>query len=318
MTSKTGLIFGCNGQDGSLISKSLLEKNYKVIGVSRQGQDTSTINSSLGIDKDIETAKGDIKNFNFVQKLIAKYQPDEIYNLAAQSSVGESFKEPIITAESIINGTLNILEASRKLQFRGRIFFAGSSEMFGETRTAADINHIHKPNNPYSIGKQTSYQLVKFYRTTYNLKCITGVLFNHESTLRKENFVTQKIISGAIKCFKTKTHVLKLGNLDISRDWGWAEEYVEAMQIIARADSLKDHVICTGKSTKLKEFIQIVFNKLNMNWEDHVTYNKDLYRDTDIKISFGNPKPLEEDLHWKAKVSLEECINKLIDYKLKH
>jgi len=318
LTSKTGLIFGCNGQDGSLISKSLLEKNYKVIGVSRQGQDTSTNHSSLGIDKDIETAKGDIKNFNFVQKLIAKYQPDEIYNLAAQSSVGESFKEPIITAESIINGTLNILEASRKLQFRGRIFFAGSSEMFGETRTAADINHIHKPNNPYSIGKQTSYQLVKFYRTTYNLKCITGVLFNHESTLRKENFVTQKIISGAIKCFKTKTHVLKLGNLDISRDWGWAEEYVEAMQIIARADSLKDHVICTGKSTKLKEFIQIVFNKLNMNWEDHVTYNKDLYRDTDIKISFGNPKPLEEDLNWKAKVSLEECINKLIDYKLKH
>ncbi|WP_269603694.1 GDP-mannose 4,6-dehydratase [Prochlorococcus marinus] len=318
MTSKTSLIFGCNGQDGSLISKSLLDKNYKVIGVSRQGQDTSTNHSLLGIDKDIETAKGDIKNFNLVQNLIAKYQPDEIYNLAAQSSVGVSFKEPIITAESIINGTINILEASRKLQFDGRIFFAGSSEMFGETKTAADINHIHKPNNPYSIGKQTSYQLVKFYRTTYNLKCVTGVLFNHESTLRKENFVTQKIISGAIKCFKTKTHVLKLGNLDISRDWGWAEEYVEAMQIIARADSLKDHVICTGKSTKLKEFIQIVFNKLNMNWEDHVTYNKDLYRDTDIKTSFGNPKPLEEDLNWKAKVSLRECINKLIDYKFKH
>ena len=318
MTLKTVLIFGCNGQDGSLISKSLLKKKYKVIGVSRQGKDTSTNHSSLGIDLDIETAKGDIKNFHLVQKLIEKYNPDEIYNLAAQSSVGKSFQEPIVTVESIINGTINILEASRKLEFAGRIFFAGSSEMFGETKIAADIDHIQKPNNPYSIGKQTSYQLVKFYRNTYNLKCTTGVLFNHESSLRKNNFVTQKIISEAIKCFHDKTHKLKLGNLEVSRDWGWAEEYVEAMQIIARADSLKDHVICTGKSTKLREFVQIVFNKLNMNWEDHVTINKDLYRDTDIKKSFGNPKPLEAELNWKAEVSLKECINRLIDNKFKN
>ena len=184
--------------------------------------------------------------------------------------------------------------------------------MFGNTATGADINHQHHPINPYAIGKQTSFNLVKLYREIYNLKCMTGVLFNHESSLRPKTFVTQKIINAAKNISMGNITSLKLGNLNVIRDWGWAPEYVEAMQLIANAKVIKDHVICTGEGNSLEKFIEKVFMSYNLNWEEHVEIDNSLFRPCDIKQNYGNPDPLFNDLGWKAKERLDSIIEKLI------
>ena len=316
MKHNTAIVFGCYGQDGALISKSLLAKNYTVIGISRKGLSDSKNLSELGINNQINIEKGDMNNINFIKKLIIKYEPNEIYNLAAQSSVGKSFDNPINTFESIVNASINILQASRIIEYQGRIFFAGSSEIYGNTNEGATINHLQNPKSPYAIAKQASLKLVKLYREVYNLKCMTGILFNHESELRDKQFVTQKIILGAIQSSKDRAHKIELGNINIARDWGWAEEYVEAMQLIARSKEVKDHIICTGKLTTLEEFINIAYNKFNLKWQDHVIINNSSKRKNDIQQSFGNPDPLEDDLKWKAKINIEKIIIKMLDKQL--
>ena len=310
-------MLGARGQDGALICKSLIKKDYKVIGLSKQNPSPSESLKSLGIEKEIDLQIGDIKDEAILKKLIIKHQPEEIYNLAGQSSVGKSYIIPKETAESIINGTLNILNVSKRLKFEGKIFFAGSSEIFGYTENPADINYPQNPISPYAISKQTSFKLVKFYRENFNLNCMTGVLFNHESHLRNENFVTHKIISGAVRAKKDKDHKINLGNINIKRDWGWAEEYVEAMQIILNYGDNKDHVICTGELTSLLEFIDITYSKLNLNWQDHVCIDESLKRKNEVSKNYGNPKPLEEKLKWKSKININEIISKLLEHKMK-
>ncbi len=316
MITKTDLILGCTGQDGSFLCKSLLEKGHKVIGLSRKLKNKIKNHIELGIEKDLEINEGDIKNFKTIEELISKYQPQRIFNLAAQSSVGKSISEPIDTMQSIVDGTLNLLEVSRQLNYTGKIFFAGSSEIFGNTKNKANIDHQQKPKSPYGIGKQASFNLVKFYRKIHNLKCITGILFNHESYLRNENFVTQKIIKGAKKIKNKQINKIKLGNINIYRDWGWAPEYVEAMQLITNSNDLKDHVICSGVAYSLKTFIEKVFILYDLNWEEHIEIDKSLFRPCDIEQSLGDPEPLFKDLGWQAKEDINSIINKLIqNYK---
>ena len=310
-------MLGARGQDGALICKSLLQKNYSVIGLGKHSSSPLENLKKLGVEKEIDLQIGDIKDEAIIKNLINKYQPEEIYNLAGQSSVGKSFLIPKETSESIINGTLTLLETAKNLDFKGKIFFAGSSEMFGLTENAADINYPQNPISPYAISKQTSFKLVKFYRENFNLNCVTGVLFNHESQLRNEHFVTHKIIKGAIKASENKNSKITLGNLYINRDWGWAEEYVEAMQTILNYGKNKDHVICTGRSTSLLDFVKITYRKLDLNWEDHVFIDEKLKRKNEISKSIGNPLPLEKDLNWKAKLTVDEIINKLIESKIK-
>ena len=310
-------MLGCNGQDGSLISHSLLKQGYNVIGLTRSIQNSSNNLSKLGIEKDINIETGKIEDHERILELIEKYQPDEVYNLASQSSVGRSFSEPRTTIESIVQGSLNILEISREIGYSGRLFFAGSSEMFGETREKADIDHVQQPNNPYAVAKQTSFKLVQLYREIYKLNCVTGVLFNHESSLRTKNFVTQKIIDGAVKTFKDKSHRIKLGNIEISRDWGWAKEYVEAMQVINRSKELRDYVICSGRLTSLREFLNKSYKSLGLNWEEHVDIRSSLKRETDIKTSVGDPLPLYNSLDWKAEIDIDKIIELLIEDKMK-
>ena len=317
MSSKKALVLGARGQDGALICRSLLQKDYAVIGLSKHNSTPSESLKKLGVEKEIDLQIGDIKDESIIKNLINKYQPEEIYNLAGQSSVGKSFLIPKETCESIINGTLNLLDTAKNLDFKGNIFFAGSSEMFGLTENAADINYPQNPISPYAISKQTSFKLVKFYRENFNLNCVTGVLFNHESPLRNEYFVTHKIIKGAIKASENKNHKITLGNIDIRRDWGWAEEYVEAMQIILNFGRNKDYVICTGRSTSLLDFIKITYSKLDLNWENHVLIDEGLKRKNEISNSIGNPLPLEKDLKWKATLSVDEIINKLLENKIK-
>ncbi len=313
---KTCLVFGASGQDGSLICKSLLEKGFQVVGIARSQERKLKNHIKLGIEKDVEIKKGDIKSLQNIEKIISCYQPEMIFNLAAQSSVGKSFIDPINTIQSIVDGTLNILEATRKMNYSGRIFFAGSSEMFGNTEKKADINHKQNPISPYAIGKQSSYNLVKLYRKLHNLKCMTGILFNHESHLRDKHFVTQKIITSAnqINNKRNKGKKIKMGNINIVRDWGWAPEYIEAIQIITNSKTIKDYVICTGNSYSLETFIQKVFEFYNLEWKEHIEIDKNLFRPNEINISKGDPNPLFEDLGWKADINLESLINKLILY----
>ena len=310
--TKTALVIGCNGQDGALICNSLLKKGYKVIGGSRNSKDNLDKLNQLGIAKEFEIKKADIKNSNEIENLISYCQPETIFNLAAQSSVGKSINHPIDTIEGIVNGTLNLLEVSRKINYTGKIFFAGSCEMFGNTEIKADIHHKQNPMSPYGIAKQTSFNLVKLYREIHNLKCVTGVFFNHESHLRNESFVTQKIIKGAYEIKNNRQKKLKLGNIDIIRDWGWAPEYIEAVQLITDSPNLKDHIICSGVSNSLKIFIEKVFNAYGLNWHEHIEIDKNFLRQNEIKSSYGDPNPLFKDLGWKAKVDLDSIIVNLI------
>ena len=314
---KKVLVFGSTGQDGSLLCKSLIRKDYSVIGISRYSTEVSKNHHILGIEKDLQIKVCNLIDFEKLRKIILNENPDEIYNLAAQSSVGKSFTNPGETIESIVTGTLNILEACKQIKFEGKLFFAGSSEIFGNTEIAADINYRQSPISPYGIAKQTSLNLVKMYRKLHNLKCNTGILFTHESPLRGENFVTQKIISGAVECYKNRNHKLQLGNLDIYRDWGWAEEYVEAIQLMTVERNNEDHVICSGKLTSLSDFISMAFEKLNLNYKDHIIVSSEKIRKSDIYKSLGDPKPFYDQFKWKAKLTISEIIDNLIEDKLK-
>ena len=313
MTIKTTLILGSTGQDGSLISKSLLEEGQKVIAVTRGYSQSYENFRKLGIHQDIDIVQCDIKSFSVLSKIIQKYNPDEIFNLACQSSVGKSFSEPTETIESILNLSLNILEIARKSKYPGKIFFAGSSEMFGNITNKADINHPQKPNSPYAIAKQSSFNLVKMYREIYNLKCMTGILFNHESNLRPDTFVIQKIIRTAQQIQKNKNKRLEIGNIEIIRDWGWAPEYVDAIKLITKSKIVKDHVICTGIATSLKKFIEKVFTKLDMDWEEFTIVNKSFFRASDIKRSCGDAGPIFDELGWEAKVNIDSIIERMIN-----
>ena len=316
LSRQTSLIFGCSGQDGSLMCHSLLKKGEKVIGICRSQSNKIKNHIQLGIDKDIEVLNGDIKCYTTIEKIITTYQPEKIFNLAAQSSVGKSFSQPIDTIEGIVKGTINILEVAKNIKYNGKIFFAGSSEIFGSTKVRANIHHEQNPLSPYAIGKQTSFNLVKLYRKQHKLNCTTGVLFNHESPLRGPDFVTQKIIDGAIKSKTNKNHKIKLGNIHIKRDWGWAAEYIEAIQLITSATNIEDHVICTGKLTSLTEFIDIAYKKVNLNWQDHVIIKDSLKRENDISQNVGDPNPLKEKLKWEAKVNIDQIVTKLLEKQL--
>jgi len=314
--SHTCLIYGCTGQDGSYLSKTLLKKGYNVIGISRSNNPNKKKLCEIGIGNELRILTSDLNNLNTIQKTIEKVNPNYIYNLGAQSSVGLSFKKPYETYKSISDSTSKLLEACRLIDFKGNIFFAGSSEIYGNTKLPAQINSKPEIMSPYADAKYQSYLQVKLYREIYGLNAVTGVLFNHESPIRDDTFVTQKIISGAIECSKNKFSKLSLGNINISRDWGWASEYVEAMQLITRSETLRDQIICTGNLTKLKDFIKITFNKLGMNWRDYVDIDKTLFRGSEILNNFGNPLQMEQDLGWKSEFKIEDIIENIINYEM--
>ena len=316
MAIKNALIFGCRGQDGSLLSKSLIKQGIRVYGSQRTQIDNSHNLIKLGVAGQIQLITADIRRYKDVFEAIHNSSPDEIYCLAAQSSVGNSFINPLETIKSNTLGTLNILEACKELNYQGRIFFAGSSEIFGHQISPISLDSKMNPKSPYAISKHASQNLVTLYRESYGLKAMTGILFNHESEYRDKRFITQKIVMGAIRSQYDKSHKIKIGNIKIERDWGWAEEYVEAMQLITRAKTVSDYIVCTGKKTSLENFIRAVYEKTNLDWEKHVIIDKDLFRPNDIKISWGDPAKLFNDLGWKASIFIDEIIEKLIEANL--
>jgi len=317
---KRALICGVSGQDGAYIAKLLLEKGYVVFGGSRDAQMSSFSNLKLlGIYSEINLISVNINDFRSTLQTIIKIKPDEIYNLAGQSSVGISFEQPVETLESISIGTLNILESIRFSNLPIKFYNAGSSECFGDTgKIPADEKTLFQPRSPYAIAKSTAFWLVNNYRETYNIHASTGILFNHESPLRPNRFVTKKIISYACRIFKGSKDTLFLGNIDISRDWGWAPEYVEAMWLMLQHDTPDDYVIATGISRTLEEFIKITFDSLNLNYKEHISVDSTLLRPTDLKIGSANPQKAYRVLGWKANFMLEDIIKQMIDFELKN
>jgi GDPmannose 4,6-dehydratase len=315
---KKALICGISGQDGSYLAQLLLEKGYEVYGGSRDAQSGSFQNLvKLGIKQDIQLVSINITDFRNTLQSIQKIKPDEIYNLSGQSSVGLSFEQPVETLESFIMGNLNLLESIRFIGLPIKLYNAGSSESFGDTLgKAADEETAFRPRSPYAVAKATAFWQLANYREAYHIYACTGILFNHESPLRKENFVTKKIISAACRIHRGSKEKLYLGNTDIYRDWGWAPEYVIAMWQMMQQEIPDDYVIATGKSNSLHDFIQMAFSKLALKPEEHVFTDPSLMRLTDLRIGKANPQKAAEKLGWKASIFLEGVIEKMIEAEL--
>lgn len=299
---KTALICGVSGQDGSYLAQLLLQKGYQVHGTARDAQATNFPNLiTLGIREQISCHSMALNDFRSVLQVLAKVQPDEIYNLAGQSSVGLSFDQPVETLESISVGTLNLLEAIRFLGRPVRLYNAGSSECFGNTDgQPADESTPFRPRSPYAVAKATAFWEVANYREAYNLFACTGILFNHESPLRPERFVTQKIIKAAQRIAAGSTEKLHLGNISIARDWGWAPEYVEAMWLMLQQDRPEDYVVATGETRTLQEFVAESFSSVGLDWEAHVVTDQSLLRPSEIMVSCANPAKASNQLGWQA------------------
>ena len=307
------LISGVGGQDGAFLSQLLLEKGYEVFGTSRDAT-ASSFNSlkRLGIRDQITTASMAITDFRSVIQTLDKYQPDEIYNFAGQSSVGLSFEQPVETMESIAIGTLNLLEAIRFYKRPIRLYNAGSSECFGDTGSIpATEKTPFSPRSPYAVAKVTAHNLVANYREAYSLYACTGILFNHESPLRPERFVTQKIVSAAARIASGSSEKLEIGKIDIQRDWGWAPEYAEAMWRILQLDHPQDFVIATGRTVSLEFFIDHAFKFFGLNYKDYVVVNSNFYRPTDIHRGMANPSKADRLLDWSAQVKIESIIENM-------
>ena len=315
MKIKKALICGISGQDGSFLARFLLSKGYQVFGTSRDAQGSSFPNlTRLGIKDQIHFLSMVPEDFRSVLVSLRKSSPDEVYYLAGQSSVGLSFEQPAETIQSISLGMLNILEACRMINEDIRIYHAGSSETFGDTKgnPASESTPFH-PVSPYAVAKASAFWLVDNYRNAYNLFACTGILFNHESFLRPNRFVTQKIISSVKRIASGSKETLELGRLDISRDWGWAPEYVEAMWLMLQQPDPEDFVIATGETNLLKDFVGAAFDQFGLNWENHVRQNEEFMRPTDILISVGDPSKAHQKMGWKAKSKMRDVVKLMIE-----
>ena len=307
---KRALICGIAGQDGAYLAKFLLDKGYEVIGTSR---DSATANRSglkqLGVDGNVKILSMALNDFRSVLQIITRVAPDEIYNLAGQTSVGLSFDQPAEAIESIAIGVLNLLEAIRYTNLPVRLYSAGSSECFGDTGShPASEETPFAPRSPYAVAKTCAHNLVTNYRTAYSMWACTGILFNHESPLRPERFVTQKIITAASRIGAGYPERLSLGNLDIHRDWGWAPDFVEAMWMMLQRDQPADYIIATGRTVSLAYFVERSFKEFGLNWTDHVDTDASLLRPSDISRGAALTTHTTQELGWTARHDVDDVI----------
>lgn len=314
MTNKKALISGISGQDGAYLARLLLDKGYQVFGTARDAQMSSFRNlEMLGIRQQVTLLSMALNDFRSVLQCLSRAKPDEVYNLAGQSSVGLSFEQPVETLESITLGTLNLLEAIRFLQQPIRLYSAGSSECFGDTGgIPADETTPFHPRSPYAVAKSAAHWEVANYREAYNLFACTGILFNHESPLRPERFVTRKIIASACRIAAGSAEKLQLGNISIARDWGLASEYVDAMWRMLQQDNPGDLVIATGETNTLENFVVEAFAQLGLDWRGHVSTDSALLRPSEIMVSRGNPEKAGQVLGWQAQNKMRDVIRIMI------
>jgi GDPmannose 4,6-dehydratase len=311
---RKALIVGVTGQDGAYLAELLLAKNYEVHGSSRDADVASMSRlERLGIREKVSVHSISPHDFRSVVQAISRIRPDEIYNLSGQSSVAISFSQPVETIESIVNGTLNLLEAIRFTDRNIRFYNAGSSECFGDTgEQPADERTAFRPRSPYGIAKAAAISLCANYREAYDLFACSGFLFNHESPLRHERFVTRKITAAAARIAAGSHERLSLGNLSVRRDWGWAPEYVEAMWAMLQQQKPDDFVVASGEAHRLEDFVSSAFAEAGLDWHDHVDHDASLHRPTDIVHSVGNAGKAKRELGWEPKIRFREIVSRMM------
>lgn len=309
------LICGIGGQDGGYLAKMLLAQGYEVVGTSRDAMVASFgILERLGIRDRVKIVSMAINDFRSVLSTLDRQAPDEIYNLAGQTSVGLSFEQPVEAMDSIAGGTLNLLEAIRFIERPIRFYNAGSSECFGDTGDQAATEETpFRPRSPYAVAKASAHWLVRNYREAYGLFACTGILFNHESPMRPERFVTQKIVRTAARIAGGSGEILRLGNVHIQRDWGWAPDYVDAMRRMLRQQAPDDYVIATGRTVSLEYFIAKVFEGYALDWKQHVEIDRDLFRPTDILVNRADPTKARKLLGWHHTLDIDKVIIQMCD-----
>ena len=367
MSRKIAVIFGTTGQDGSYLSELLLEKDYEVVGIKRRSStDTTERIQGFQDHANFKLVEGDLIDPSSVIEIITTHQPDEVYNLAAQSHVGTSFKQPSVTFQIDAMGVLNILEAIRLHKNDVRFYQASTSEMFGsnasirdeDVKVGSDMKYHYQdedtplaPNSPYAIAKTAAHNLVACYRQAYDIYGSCGILFNHESERRGEEFVTRKITkwlgefriwhddhprvfeSGQIFTWLQQNHdeyiyqsltsstgfpKLRLGNLDAKRDWGHAEDYVRGMWMMLQQDKPDDYVLATGKTHSIRDFLDVAFKEAYFShWEDKVYIDPEFYRPLDVEYLLGSPTKANTVLGWKPEVSFEELVKRMVAHDIK-
>ena len=314
---KTAMITGITGQDGAYLANFLLNKGYSIIGLVRNNSRTNMKNLRyLDIDDKINFIKIDLLNLSNIVKIIEKNEIDEIYNLAAQSSVGLSFIRPIETINFNIISTANLLEAIRMANPKIKFYQASSSEMFGnieKKNLPINENFLLRPISPYGISKAASHWITVNYREAHNLFAVCGIFFNHESVLRNKNFVTKKIINTAVKISLGLADELRLGNIKVYRDWGYSPKYIEAMWLMLQQDNPEDYIISSGEVHSLEEIVIKVFEKLNLNIDRFVKIDKSLYRPNDLEINYGDNSKAKNKLNWNYDMSFDQLICKLVN-----
>ncbi|OBB63389.1 GDP-mannose 4,6-dehydratase [Mycobacterium sp. 852014-50255_SCH5639931] len=312
------LICGISGQDGAYLARLLLDKEYEVFGTSRDAQIGRFANlTRLGIRDRVHLESMATNDFRSVLNVLRTTAPDEIYNLAGQSSVGLSFEQPVETLESIAIGTINLLEAIRFLDRPVRFYSAGSSECFGDTGGhAANEQTPFHPCSPYAVAKSTAHWLVANYRSAYGLHASTGILFNHESPLRPERFVTKKIVAAAARIAAGERSRLTLGNIRIKRDWGWAPEYVDAMWRMLQQPTGSDFVIATGESHTLEEFVETAFREVGLDWRAHTDLSEALRRPSDLAEGLGDASMARELLGWSPRYRMSDVVKAMVKAEL--
>ncbi|RAP38292.1 GDP-mannose 4,6-dehydratase [Candidatus Marinamargulisbacteria bacterium SCGC AAA071-K20] len=318
---KKALITGISGQDGSYLAELLLQKGYKVYGMARHvALDSTDIRFSRinHILDDIEMVYGSLESYPSVYTTINKIKPDEIYHLGAQSFVSYSFDDEFSTMNSNINGTHYLLSAMRDIVPEAHFYFAASSEMFGKVHEMPQTEETKfHPRSIYGISKVAGYDMTKLYREAYDMNTCNGILYNHESPRRGQQFVTRKITNGVAKIKHGLTKVLELGNLDAKRDWGHAKDYVEAMWLMNSKDIADDFVICTGETHSVRKFCEIAFSMAGLNYEDHVKVNPKFYRPAEVDILLGDCSKAKKELGWNPKTSFKALVEEMVATDLK-
>ena len=315
---KKAFVTGITGQDGYYLSKLLLEKGYEVHGTIRRSSsiNTSRIDSLIAEfsqDKLLNLHYSDLLDSASLSSLINLIQPDEVYNLAAQSHVSVSFKNPIFTSQVGNLGSLSLLEPIRYLDKEVKFYQASSSEMYGgSSKEKLNEDSLFDPKSPYAASKVFAHDITKIYRDSYNLFCVNGILFNHESPYRGETFVTRKITKAVGRIYMGLQEKLTLGNLDASRDWGFAGDYVEGMWLMMQHKIPSDWVLATGKSHKVSEFAKLAFQEVGLDWSDYVQTSEKYYRPNEVDFLLGDSSRAQKDLGWSSSTSFTNLIEMMV------
>ncbi len=316
MSQKTALITGITGQDGSYLAELLLSMNYRVVGMVRR---TSTINFDRikHIQEQVDIVQGDLLDQSSMMDIVREYQPDEVYNLAAQSFVPTSFSQPVLTGEFTALGVTRILEAIRHIKPNTRFYQASSSEMFGKVQEVPQRESTPLyPRSPYGVAKVYGHWITVNYRESYDLFACSGILFNHESPRRGLEFVTHKVTHAVAKIKLGLQKELRMGNLDARRDWGFAGDYVRAMWLMLQQDHPDDYVIATGETHAVSELLDVAFSYVGLNYQDHVIIDQKFYRPAEVDLLIGDPAKAKKALGWEPKVSFKELVHMMVDADL--